>query len=106
MVGHDDKDLPVVGFADIMNDADILMVQCGRGSGFVDKAVFCFGFSGQIGREELQGDGAVKLEVLGLVNNTHASTAEVLEDLVVRNRLTEEWSHDSSFRARDGNELA
>jgi hypothetical protein len=40
--------------------------------------------------QELQGDKAVQLGVLGLVDDTHASAAELFDDAVVRDGLTDE----------------
>jgi hypothetical protein len=37
--------------------------------------------------EELQGDEAAELEVLGLINHTHTAATELLEDVVMRNGL-------------------
>jgi len=42
------------------------------------------------------------IETLGLLDNTHASAAKVLDEPVVRNRPTNEGSHDSSNKWRDG----
>jgi hypothetical protein len=55
-----------------------------------------FGVAGELRGKKLQCDGAVELEVLGFVHDTHASTADVLEDPEVRNRLTDEIRHDNS----------
>jgi hypothetical protein len=57
-----------------------------------------FGVAGELRGKKLQCDGAVELEVLGFVDDAHASAADVLEDPVVRNRLTDEIRHDNSFR--------
>ena len=46
--------------------------------------------------EELVGYSAFEFSVLGFVDNPHATTAELPEDLVVRNRLTDEEGHDNS----------
>jgi hypothetical protein len=47
-------------------------------------------------RKEFQCDDAVELGVVGLVDDAHAAFAELLEDLVVRNRLTDEARRDNS----------
>ena len=72
-----------------MDDADVVVLEGGGGLGLVDESLLGFGVAGEIGREELQCDGAVELEVLGFVDDTHASAAEVLEDLVVGNDLAD-----------------
>jgi hypothetical protein len=44
---------------------------------------------------ELQCPSTFRLAVLGPVDHPHATTAEVLESLLVRNRLTDEGGHDN-----------
>ena len=41
-------------------------------------------------RQEFQRDEATKLGVLSLVNHTHAATAQLLDDAVVGDGLTDE----------------
>ena len=43
----------------------------------------------EIGRKELQGNGAVELEIQGFVDNPHPAAAEVPENLVMRYRLAD-----------------
>ena len=40
--------------------------------------------SGNIFRQELEGDEATKLRVRGLVHDTHPTTAQLLDDVVMR----------------------
>jgi hypothetical protein len=42
-----------------------------------------------MGREKLEGNESVELEVLGLVDHTHPALAELREDLIVRYSLTD-----------------
>jgi hypothetical protein len=58
---------------------------------FMAELLYC-----DLRREELQCYGTFELGVLGFVDHPHASTTELLEDLVVRNRLTDEGGHDNS----------
>jgi len=46
---------------------------------------------GDIIRQELQGDKATQFDILGLVDDTHAATAELLDDAVVRDGLPDHW---------------
>jgi len=69
----------------------------GRGClGFVNEPFFSFGIACEFGRKELQGDWAVEPEVLGLIENTHAAATKVLEDPVMRKRLTDQGGHDNA----------
>ena len=43
----------------------------------------------QVLREELQRDKAMKLRVFGLIHHTHPTTAEFLNDAVVRDGLAD-----------------
>jgi hypothetical protein len=45
--------------------------------------------SSNIFRQELQGDEATKLCILGLVHDTHPTTAQLLDDAVVRDGLAD-----------------
>ena len=47
---------------------------------------------GDLFGQKLQGDEAVQPSVLGLVDHTHAATAELLDDAVVRDGLADHWA--------------
>ena len=76
------------------------MLEGGGRSCFVDKANPCIRIERELGGKELEGHVTAELEVLGLVNNAHAPSAEALENLVVRDGLTDEGiqRHASSTR--------
>jgi hypothetical protein len=70
-----------------MNGADIGVVQGGGGTGLSTETlqrlrVLRYGF-----REKFESDEAAKVSVLGLVDHTHSTTAELLQDAVVRDGL-------------------
>ena len=44
---------------------------------------------GDVVRKELQRDKAMQLDVLGLVNNAHPSSAELLDNAVMRDNLAD-----------------
>jgi hypothetical protein len=71
--GHYDENLAVICLADVVDIADVRVVERGGCFSLVDESLPCFGISRELGREELQGNRAVKLEVLGFVDHTHAS---------------------------------
>jgi len=52
-------------------------------------------------RQELQGHEAPKSGVLGLVNDTHPTTAQLLDDAVVRDGLADQF--ESGLRHSGGN---
>jgi hypothetical protein len=45
--------------------------------------------SGNLFRQELQGDEATQIRFLGLVHDTHPAAAQLLDDVVMRNGLAE-----------------
>ena len=79
-----------------------MMLEGGSSFRFVDKSSPGLWVADELRREELKRYGAIELEVLGPVDHAHPADAELLEDGVVRNRLTNESSHGSSFKRRHG----
>ena len=50
----------------------------------------------QYGRQDLEGDVTIQLDVEGTVDNPHASSADFLEDLVVRKRSPDHGCLDAA----------
>src|SRR6266851_6770636 len=65
------------------------MVESRRSASFPAKAFESLRVLREILREKLQSDKATEFRVLGLVNYTHPATAELLDDAVVRDGLTD-----------------
>jgi hypothetical protein len=74
-------------FGDFIDGTNVWMIERGSGLGFTLEAAESLGVRRESFGKEFQGDETVKLGVLGLIYNTHASTTELLDDLVVRNGL-------------------
>jgi hypothetical protein len=49
-------------------------------------------FFGYLVRQKLQGDEAVQLYILGLVDHTHPAATELLDEAVVRDGLADHWA--------------
>jgi hypothetical protein len=81
---HDDERLAIL-LADVMNGADIRMVE--RRSGFSLAAEPPQGLRilSHIFRKELQSDEAVQAGILGLVNDAPTAAAQFVDDAVMRN---------------------
>ena len=79
-----------VGFADVVNGADVGMIQRGGGARFAAEAFERLRVFGQFIGEEFQRDEAAEVGVLSLVNHAHAATAEFFDDAVVRDGLANE----------------
>ena len=60
------------------------MVESGRCFRLARESVDCRRRGSDVLRRELQGDDALELRVLGLLDDAHATLAELLEDAVVR----------------------
>ena len=90
---HGDERLAAL-LADVVNRADVGMVESRRGLRFTLKTGKSLGVFGDFIGQEFQGDKSVQPGVLGLVNHTHPSAAQFLDDAVVRNGLADElgWS--------------
>ena len=84
---HGDKGLAVL-FSDVVNGADVGMVQCGRSLGFALKSSQDLGVAGDFFGEELQRDETMEAGVFSFVNDSHPATAEFFDDSVVRDSLT------------------
>ena len=71
---HGDEGLSVL-IADVMDGADVGMVQSRRGLRFSLKASQRLGFAGDVFRQELEGHEAMQADVLGLIDHTHPAPA-------------------------------
>src|SRR4029077_7747851 len=84
---HDDERLAVL-VTDVVDGADIRMVECRCSSRFTAESLERLPVLRHILRKEFQCDEAVKASVLGLVYDSHASAAELFDDAVMRDNLT------------------
>jgi len=82
IVGHDDIHPAVFRLFDLVNVADIGMIESRGGSGFLDEPLPRIGVRGPLVRQEFQGHGALELDILGLVDDAHPAAANFLDDPV------------------------
>src|SRR5215831_9171136 len=85
--GNEGSPICLVNFID---RADVRVVQRGGGLGFSLKTRQCLRVFGYIVREELEGDKSTELHVLRLINHTHPTTTQLLDDAVVRDGLADQ----------------
>src|SRR5882762_1985460 len=83
---HRDESLPL-GLTDVVDGADIRMVQCGSGLCFALEACQGLGILGDLVGQEFERDKAMQPGVLGLVDDSHAAATELFDDAVVRDGL-------------------
>ena len=76
-------------FPDLVNGADIGMVQRRGGPRFVAEPFQCLGIPGNILRQKLKCYEAAKLDIFGFVYNPHSAHTQLLNDAIVRNGLSD-----------------
>ena len=73
------------GFVEIVQRADIRVIECGDRPRLTLETLDRYGVAGQRLGHELQRDGAAQAYVFGLVHNAHAALAECCHYPVMRN---------------------
>src|SRR6185436_18727395 len=86
---HGDERAAVL-LADVVDRADVGMVERRGGPGFTLKAAQGLGITRQIAGDELERHRTVQARIFGFVHHAHPAAAELLEDAVVRERLTDQ----------------
>ncbi len=84
---HGNEDFAVL-FANIVNSADVGVIQSRGSSGFALKTLQSFGVFRYVIGQKFQCDKTVQARVLGLVDHAHSARTEFFQHSVVRNRLT------------------
>ena len=79
-------------FFDLVNGADVGMVQGRSRACFGLKALQCTGIARQFFGKKLQGDAATQLQVLRFVHHSHAPAAEDFQHSVVGDFLANQIS--------------
>jgi hypothetical protein len=98
---HRDEGSPI-HLINLVNRADVRVVQRGRGFGFPLESAESLCVVGKIIGEELQCGVATQLQVFGFVDHAHTPTADPTEDAVVRDGLVDHaWRRDSGSNLRD-----
>jgi len=93
---HGDERL-LATFADLVNCADVGMVEGGGCASFTPETFQSLRITGNVVGQELQGDEAAKLGVLGLLDHTHPAAAQLLQDAIVRNGLAQQEKRRSDL---------
>ena len=88
---HGDEGLAVL-LADVVNGADVRMVQRGGGLRFALETGERLRIARDILRQKFQRDEAPQARIFGLVHDTHTAAAEFFDDAVVRYGLAKERS--------------
>src|ERR1700737_2286091 len=80
---HSDERLTIL-FADVMNSANVRVIQCRCGLGFALKTGECLRVTRNFFRQEFEGDEAMQPRILGLIHNAHSPATELFNNAVVR----------------------
>ena len=94
---HDNEGL-VALFPDVMNSADVGMIQGGCRLRFAAEAGESGGVAGNVFRKELESNEAMQARVFGLVNHAHPATTKLLDHPVVRDVLADHFAHEEIAR--------
>src|SRR5436190_10285523 len=95
---HGDECPPIM-FTDVMDRADIRVIQRGCGLRFTPEAGKGLRIAGNVLRQELQSDKTTQPCVLGFVHNTHPPAAKSFNDSVTGDSLPDELR--GSFHRRE-----
>ncbi len=85
---HDDECSTAL-LINLMDRADVWVIERGRGFGFPLKAGQCLWVFGHIIRKEFERDKALEFNVVGLENDTHTATTEFLDNAIVGDGLVD-----------------
>jgi hypothetical protein len=80
---------PAIVLADLVDRANVRMVQRGGSAGFALKSFECLRIARGLFRQKLQRDVAAKSEILGFIYDAHPAAAELFEDAVMRDGLSD-----------------
>ena len=73
----------------LVDDADVGMIEAGGGPGFPLKALQGHGVADQFGRKKLQGDASTQAQIQGAIDDSHTAATQFLFDPVMRNSLAQ-----------------
>src|ERR1039458_928883 len=85
---HGDEHFAVL-IVNFVDGTNVRVDQCGGGLGFAVEAAERLRVFAYVVRQEFERDKATDFDILSLVDDTHAATAELLDDAIVRDGLTD-----------------
>jgi hypothetical protein len=87
----------LTALANVVNRVDIRMVQGRSGASLKTKTFECLRVMANVIGQEFESDEPAQFDVLGLVNDAHATTALLFDNAVARDGLTD---HSTVFGLR------
>src|SRR5712692_4247988 len=85
---HDEEGL-AVAFANVVNGADVRMIQRGSRAGFALQTLERARIAGQFRRQEFEGYVTAEPGIFGLVDNTHPTFSQLLNHTVMGNGISD-----------------
>ena len=83
-VGQPPDEVFAFGLIDLIDRADVGMIEGGGGAGLALEAVDGLGIAGELRRKKFEGYEAAKFGVFSLVHHSHAAATELVDNAVVR----------------------
>ena len=96
---HGNESLTIF-LTDVVNRANILMIQSRRRLRLALEAGQCLRVSGNLLRQKLESDETVEPGVLSLIDNTHPAATQLIDDAVVRDRLSDKLRRGHCLNVR------
>src|ERR1022692_1689175 len=87
---HGNEGMTLV-LANVMNGADIRMIQGGSSLRFTLETGQRLRIFGYFIGQEFQGNEAAQASIFGFVNHAHSAAPELLDDAIVRDGLADQW---------------
>src|SRR5262245_40230801 len=88
-------------FTDLVNDTNIRVVQCGGSPGLTLESHQGLAIRNHLARQELERHLATQPRVLGLVDHSHTTSANLLQNVIVRNGLASDGGFPHGSRRPD-----
>src|ERR1051325_4892808 len=85
---HDDE-MPAMVFADVVNGADVRVVQGAGGAGLALQPLTSRGVVPELFWQELERDFSAEACVFSFIYHTHAAASQLLDDAIVGNRFAD-----------------
>jgi len=79
---HDDEGAAVL-FTDVINRADVRVIQGRRSLGLAPESAQGFGIAGEVIGQKLESDESLEPAVFGLIDHPHAAVSQFLDDPVM-----------------------
>src|SRR5262249_5884654 len=91
---------PAVCYINVVNGADIRMIEGGSSSRFTLEPNKSSGIGGHALRQEFQSDAPLQLEIFGLVDHAHPTAAEPAQNAVMRDDSAHQMKIIGTIRLR------